>query len=91
MELRRAVARYDVESPGVGDQLVAEVEAATARIADFPEHGSPYLAGTRRAILPRFPFSVVYRVDRDGALIVAIAHHRRRPGYWQTRRGASPG
>ena len=90
-ELHRAARRYDAESPGVGDRLVADVEAATERIANFPEHGSPYLAGTRRVILRRFPFSLVYRIDRDGVLIVALAHHRRRPGYWQTRRGASPG
>jgi hypothetical protein len=36
-------------------------------------------------MLERFPFSVVYRVGEHGALVVAVAHARRRPGYWRTR------
>jgi plasmid stabilization system protein ParE len=84
-ELRRAVARFDADASGAGDRLVDEVEQALRRIADFPEHGSPYLHGTRRVILPRMPFSIVYRVTPGSVLIVALAHHRRRPGYWLGR------
>lgn len=89
-ELRRAVARFDAEASGTGDRLVDEVEQALRRIADFPEHGSPYLHGTRRVDLPRLPFSIVYRVIPGSALIVALAHHRRRPGYWLGRVALSP-
>jgi hypothetical protein len=33
----------------------------------------------------RFPFSLIYRVDRDTIAILAVAHHSRRPGYWRRR------
>jgi hypothetical protein len=43
------------------------------------------LADTRRVLLRRFPFSVVYAADSDVALVIAVAHHSRRPGYWCKR------
>ena len=36
-------------------------------------------------MLPNFPFSIVYRVHQDAMQVVAVAHHRRRPGYWRDR------
>jgi len=68
-----------------GEDFIAEVERVVERLSDFPEHGKPYLAGTRRMLLARFPYSVVYLSDADSIQIVAIAHHRRKPGYWRTR------
>jgi hypothetical protein len=50
---------------------------------------SSYLRGTRRLLLQRFPFSIIYRVESTWVLVVAIAHQRRRPGYWR-RRGVKP-
>ena len=81
-EFLQAVDRYEAEVPGLGADLIAEVERAADLIRRFPEHGSLYLAGTRRVILRRFPFSVVYQIERNAPLIVAVAHHSRRPGYW---------
>ena len=84
-EFLQTVDHYDAEAPGLGAEFAAEVERAAERIAAFPEHGAPYLAGTRRVILRRFPFAVVYQVISEGVLIVAVAHHSRRPGYWRDR------
>jgi hypothetical protein len=84
-EFLDAAARYDMQAPGLGEVFIADVEHAVTRIAAFPEHGSPFLAGTRRVVLRRFPHSVVYEVSSAGLLIVAIAHHSRRPGYWRRR------
>ena len=62
-----------------------ELDRAIERISERPETGSPYLSNTRRVLLRRFPFFIVYRV-RGGVLeIVAVAHGRRRPGYWRAR------
>lgn len=46
---------------------------------------APYLADTRRYLLRRFPFFVVFREVADRVQIVAVAHARRRPGYWLGR------
>ena len=62
-----------------------ELNRAIERISERPEAGSPYLSGTRRVLLRRFPFSVVYRVRAENIQIVAVAQARRRPGYWRAR------
>jgi hypothetical protein len=41
--------------------------------------------GTRRLVLRRFPFAIVYRLAGEFVLVLAIAHMRRRPGYWRGR------
>jgi toxin ParE1/3/4 len=40
---------------------------------------------TRRVLLKKFPFSVIYRPEPDGIVIFAVAHQSRRPGYWRGR------
>ena len=84
-ELRRAVDRYDAQGSGLGDELASEVERSVREIAQRPELGSPHLAGTRRVLTRRFPYQVIYRVQDDRVVIVAVAHHRRRPDYWLKR------
>jgi len=39
--------------------------------------------GVRHLVLRRFPFTVVYELDSDRVTVLAVAHHRRRPGYWR--------
>jgi len=62
-----------------------EIDAAESAILRLPEAWPPYDHGTHRYLLQRFPFSVVYRVEARRILIVAVAHARRRPGYWKSR------
>lgn len=42
-------------------------------------------ADVRRRVLRRYPYSIFFVLDRDVVVIVAIAHHKRRPGYWLPR------
>ena len=84
-EFLAQVDHYEDEEPGLGARFTAAVEAATARALAFPLAGSPASKSTRRVLLHRFPFSVVYRPDPDGIVIFAVAHHARRPGYWRPR------
>jgi toxin ParE1/3/4 len=62
-----------------------ELDRAVDLISQRPEAGSPYLTSTRRFLLRRFPFFVVYRLLDERVEIVAVAHARRRPGYWRER------
>lgn len=84
-ELFEAADWYDRDTPGAGKRLKGEVRHIGSRIRSAPQQGSPYLYGTRRFVLQRFPFSTVYlTLDAEG-YIVAVAHHRRKPGYWRRR------
>jgi toxin ParE1/3/4 len=64
---------------------MAEVDLAIEHIEEAPNQWPAYLAGTRRYLLRRFPFFVVYRQIVSGVEVVAIVHARRRPGYWLGR------
>ena len=84
-EFLAAADDYDAASAGLGEEFIAEVEKAVARIASFPDHGSAYYSGTRRIVLRRFPYDIVYRESSTGLVVIAVAHHRRRPFYWRNR------
>jgi toxin ParE1/3/4 len=62
-----------------------ELEAALKQIQVHSERWPAYLYGTRRYLLKRFPFVIVYRAGESRIEIVAVAHGRRRPGYWAAR------
>ena len=85
-ETERAALWYAERSATAAAAFSEEMDAAESAIARLPEAWPPYEHGTRRYLLRRFPFSVVYRVEERRVLIVAVAHARRRPGYWKSRR-----
>ena len=87
-ELRAAVAFYRQQAPGLGAELVAEMRVVFDRLAAMPSSGSPAESETRRALLARFPFSIVYHESEHEVEIIAVMHQRRRPGYWKYRTGA---
>ena len=84
-ELQSAVQYYEERQVGLGLEFAEEVYATLARIEEHPEAWSRVSANTRRCLLHRFPFGVIYQVRLDGLHIIAIAHLHRRPGYWKER------
>lgn len=84
-EAEAAAAWYAERSPRAAAAFVAEVDRALALVAEAPERWSAHLLGTRRIPLRRFPYLIVYRVETSRILVVAVAHGRRRPGYWRDR------
>ena len=84
-EFLSEVAYYNGKEPGLGARFAAAVEEATTRAVAFPLTGSPASKSTRRIFVKNFPFAVVYRPDAEGIVIFAVAHHSRRPEYWQSR------
>ena len=84
-ELREAVRYYEQARRGLGVEFAAEVQATIEQVTAQPLTGFPSEAGTRRRLLPRFPYSVIYLPEADRLRIVALMHHRRKPGYWLSR------
>ncbi|MDN5850087.1 MAG: type II toxin-antitoxin system RelE/ParE family toxin [Nitrococcus sp.] len=84
-EFLAQVIHYNEEEPGLGARFTKAVEEATARALAFPFADSPATEDTRRVLLKDFPFAVVYRQDANGITVFALAHHARRPDYWQPR------
>ena len=85
-ELEDASLFYEARIPGLGKSFAAEVQRTIYLIREFPDAGSPTGPARRRVLVARFPYSVVYRREPDSVVVVAIAHQRRRPGYWRQRK-----
>jgi toxin ParE1/3/4 len=88
VEMAEAAGWYGERVDGLGQRFLLEAEAAFARIDEKPLTGSPWThprlpEGVRRMFLRSFPYSVVYIVETR--VVVAVAHLRRRPGYWVQR------
>ncbi len=66
--------------------FLREVERGLALIAESPDLWSLYELGTRRYLLRRFPYAIIYERWQERLIILALAHHRRRPSYWAGRR-----
>ena len=84
-EVEAAVQWYAERSPIAAAAFAAEVTTCVERVREAPKRWPRYVHGTRRYLFPHFPFSLVYRVRHAEIEIVAVAHHRRRPGYWRSR------
>lgn len=85
LELNEAIDYYDSRVPGLGLEFSAEVERSGAQLLDHPESSERALADIRRKPLRRFPYSLFYVVEPGRVRILAVAHQKRRPGYWRGR------
>jgi toxin ParE2 len=84
-EFDAAVEYYDAELPGLGGEFITDVLQAIDRIRAFPQGWPPFHRGTRRCRLQRFPYGLIYCVEEDLILIVAVANLHRMPDYWVGR------
>jgi toxin ParE1/3/4 len=85
-EMIEAARFYEQRREGLGFRFVRVVEEICAKIGEAPDIGSPAEGVERKRRVPRFPFDVVYRTHGAGILVLAIKHHRRKPGYWKWQR-----
>ncbi|MGI0024433.1 MAG: type II toxin-antitoxin system RelE/ParE family toxin [Nitrososphaera sp.] len=76
---------YDLELLGLGEGFISEVQRVTKLLVEKPEIGARIDEIFRRILLNRFPYSLIYSLEPERIWIVAVAHQRRRPGYWRSR------
>ena len=89
-EYRHAGHWYESRRVGLGVEFFDAVDAALRQIVDFPRAGAPVPRvprdlPVRRLAVKHFPYHVIYLETSDGLRILAIAHDRRKPGYWKSR------
>lgn len=89
-EFREAARYYESEAPGIGLAFVAEVHKAAAELTEFPLAAQIVRSSIRKKVLPHFPYTLLYSVEPNKIVIVALAHHRRRPNYWLRRLRKKP-
>lgn len=84
-EAQAAYRWYRERNEAVAKAFLAELDRAVQLISDDPMRWSAYLDRTRRFLLRKFPFSVIYHHSDVAVMILAFAHERRKPGYWKNR------
>jgi toxin ParE1/3/4 len=84
-ELLDAVSYYEEQETGLGLEYLGEVEHAVNFLMRYPEAGSKVRGSIRRLTLPKFPYSLLYRVMEEQIRVLAMAHHKRKPQYWVDR------
>jgi plasmid stabilization system protein ParE len=84
-ELERSKTWYEAQRLGLGELFFQEITTAISRIREAPNTWPEYSRGTRRFLVHRFPFAVIYSQRSTGLFVVAVMHLKRRPGYWTSR------
>lgn len=86
-ELEDAQAYYLLHAtPGIAAAFVTDYESGARRILSFPQIGTSVSKCLRVLPMRYFPYSIIYRLTEEAVTILAVAHQRRRPGYWGGRR-----
>ena len=80
-----ASRRRDLESPGLGEVFLEDIERGFRRIREHPDAATAVAPGIRKLVLTRFPFAIIYATPADTIRVLAIAHQRKRPYYWRSR------
>ena len=84
-ELDDAITCFNDEVPDLGNEFLGEVLKALDRIGNHPHAWHPCSERTRRCLLHRFPYGVIYQILENEILVVAVACLHREPNYWQDR------
>lgn len=84
-ELNATAVFYESRELGLGEEFLQELSQGFQYITDHPFSYRIHFDDYRRYLMGRFPYGVVYRVEGEQVLVFAVAHLRRRPGYWRDR------
>ena len=84
-EYLAAADYYEQRKPGLGARFTLEVEAALERVAEAPRRYPILEEDVRRCLTHTFPYGILYTLEGDSILIVAVMHCSREPGYWKHR------
>ena len=85
-EFESAVAWYLARSESAAAKFVSDIDQAVELVLASPQRWPTADYPTRRFVLRRFPFAIIYRETERAVQVLAIAHGHRRPGYWKERR-----
>ena len=84
-ELDDAVAWYNDQAAWLGREFLDEFDRVVRRAVAYPLSCPEIDPGLRRCLLARFPYGLIYGLDGDTVVVVAIAHLHRQPRYWSER------
>lgn len=84
-ELFEISEHHAAQAAGLGEEFLAVISTSIGLLRENPELGASHRAETRRFVVPRFPYSLIYLDEPSALVFIAVAHHRREPSYWAGR------
>ena len=84
-DIRESFKFYNEEQPGLGLSFSRNVRSAIEKITEFPQAWPKLGRKFRKCQVERFPFIIVYAIQESQIVVIAVAHQKRRPGYWKNR------
>jgi len=84
-EFLEAVQYYEDSQIGLGRRFRVAVESAVKSIAENPFRYRVLHPPFRSYLLLNFPYAIIYCIEPENILIIAVAHTKRKPGYWIKR------
>jgi toxin ParE1/3/4 len=90
LEFDEAIRFYKKSGNLLAARFAHEVRTTISKVTLNPERWRVLEDDVRRCLVRVFPYSVLYSIERDYVLIVAVMHGKRRPGYWKQRTAQNP-
>ena len=84
-EVEAAVAYYESCEHGLGKCFAVQLQQSLQYITVYPHAWPEVRKGIRRYIVTRFPYAVLYYIDNDTIVVIAVMHSKRKPSYWADR------
>jgi len=85
LEFLDAVSYYESHQSGLGERFIQSVYSAIAGINENPEAWAEIEQDVRRKLTRVFPYALLYTIEPENILIVAVMHCHKEPGYWRSR------
>lgn len=85
LEYLEAIAFFNQREPRFGSKFTIEVEQAIERILEAPDRWFLLEEDVRRCLTHLFSYGILYTIESNHILIVAVMHCSRKPGYWKDR------
>jgi plasmid stabilization system protein ParE len=84
-EVQAAVAWYDAQGLGLGNEFLHAVDGAVTQISQRPHSFPTITADVHRALVRRFPYGIFFAIEPTSVVILAILHTHRHPRRWPSR------
>ncbi|NEP13241.1 MAG: type II toxin-antitoxin system RelE/ParE family toxin [Symploca sp. SIO2C1] len=84
-EYSQAVEFYAERNKELAQDFINSVESAIFKVIEFPRRWPVIEDTVRRCLTRKFPYAILYAIEEDYILIVAVMHCNRKPEYWQER------
>jgi toxin ParE1/3/4 len=85
IEFREAIEFYEQREIGLGQDFSIQVYSAIQNITSYPLAWPRIEDDLRRCIVSRFPYGIIYSIEKDEIMVLAVMHLHRNPNYWKHR------